>query len=96
MTDFEDLRDVVRAKVAEKRAEQRRRRLAAEKPVEEFKTAMKTTADEQITVGQLKSLLAEYLDDMLVQTEGCDCYGPCSGADLICSGTELLITRSRS
>lgn len=39
----------------------------------------------QITVGELKRLLAELgpeMDQALVETQGCDCEGPCSGIEV--------------
>lgn len=35
-----------------------------------------------ITVGELKRLLTNMPDDLPIRLEGCDCIGPCSGAEL--------------
>jgi hypothetical protein len=34
----------------------------------------------QVTVAQLIEQLQKLPQDAKVETEGCDCYGPCSGA----------------
>lgn len=36
----------------------------------------------QITVGELITVLQALPQDALVEAEGCDCYGPCSGASV--------------
>ncbi len=104
MTDFEDLLETSRARVAKRRADieafeaeqdlLRAARLLSFPKDPKLETVVPSPAQDQITVGQLKAMLAEYPDDMLVQTEGCDCYGPCDGVDLL-GGGELLLTRGR-
>ena len=76
-------------------ARKRAAREAAAREAEQARLEAKVPASEpdQITVGQLKALLSEYPDDMLVQTEGCDCNGPCNGVDSYAG--ELLLTRGR-
>jgi hypothetical protein len=45
----------------------------------------------QVTVAELRALLALYPDDMPVNTEGCDCYGACDG--VLENEGVLLLTR---
>ena len=45
----------------------------------------------QVTVAELRAVLALYPDDMLVNTEGCDCSGACDG--VLEHAGELLLTR---
>jgi hypothetical protein len=50
----------------------------------------------QVTVAQLIEILKQMSPDALVQAEGCDCYGECTGAEVITGGPckgEVLITR---
>lgn len=87
MTFPKEMREAARRNAETKRLEALSRRMS---PVQQEPTL---EPDPQITVGQLRELLAEYPDDMLVQTEGCDCIGPCSG--MYETGGQLLLTRGR-
>ena len=40
------------------------------------------TKSEQLTVGMLKSLLADLPDDTFVIVEGCDCVGEAVGVEI--------------
>ena len=48
-----------------------------------------------ITVAELIKLLQELPQDAEVFSEGCDCYGECSGASLMADGT-VLVERDRN
>lgn len=52
--------------------------------------------NKQLKLGELRRALAAIparYDDVLVETEGCDCVGPCSGFEL--DETGLLFNRGQ-
>jgi hypothetical protein len=48
-----------------------------------------------LTVGELRKLLANYPDETLVESEGCDCDGAAGGVRLKSEGC-ILITRKET
>lgn len=52
---------------------------------------MRQPTEGQVTVGQLIEILKTLPPDALVDSEGCDCNGPCCGASL--SNGKVLVER---
>jgi hypothetical protein len=47
--------------------------------------------DGQITVGELVKQLMKLDPDLPVRVEGCDCTGPCSGAEVEQYGKDRIV-----
>lgn len=50
--------------------------------------------DHQITVAELIEQLKQYDPKALVQTEGCDCIGPCDGTELDDRSGQIILLRN--
>lgn len=53
----------------------------------------KTDPHPPLTVAVLRKLLEPYRDDVIIQTEGCDCWGVAGGVKDLGNGN-ILITRN--